>query len=152
MENNPKELFDFFSENQTQDEPQEENHFDPLAAGDMPETRKVASYEEMRDEAVRAYLEERKRIWIYLAIGILMLALSLCFLIGIGRHPMILMSAVFLFFSVWWIVDSIKKFPKAKRQYRYRLQRAVEIMQNANVFMEVPKEDLERFDGFFGKP
>ena len=148
MDNNQKEPFDYFLENQTQNEPQEENHCVPLAAGDMPDTRKMPSYEEMRDEAVRAYLEERKRIWIYLAIGILLLVLSLCFLIEIGRHPMILMSAVFIYFSVWWIVDSVKKFPKAKRQYRYRLQRAVEIMQNANVFMQVPKEDLERFDGF----
>ncbi|MGN0520248.1 MAG: hypothetical protein ACI4LB_05850 [Candidatus Fimenecus sp.] len=144
MEQNEKGFFAENAVNTSETEP-----FDPLAAGDMPEIREMPSYEKMRDEAVAQYYKERRQTRIYLWIGILLLVLSLWFFFGIGRHPLILIAAVCVFLSVWWLWDTVKKFPEVKRRYRYRLSRAVEIMSNANVFMQVPKEDWERFDRFW---
>lgn len=127
----------------------EESPFDPLTVGGMNDIQRKPSYAALRDEAVAAYLQDRRRARVYLLIGILLLLLSLFFCIDIGQHPLILIAAVCLFLSLWWLLDTLKKFSKAKRMYRYRLSRAVEILSNVNVFMEIPKEDLERFDRFW---
>lgn len=112
----------------------------------MDEIKQVPSYAELRDKAVQEYYKERKSARRFLLLGVLFLLLSLYFFVSIGRHPYILIVAVCIVLSVWWIWDSIKKFPEAKRNYIFRLKRAVEIMTNANVFMQIPQEDLHRFD------
>ena len=126
--------------------------FDPLAAGDMPEIREMPSYENMRDEAVAQYRQNRKANLIFLCIGIVGLTVSFCIfweLIISGGNILFLIVALFVLFFAAWCISCIKKFSDLKRDYRYRLNRAVEIMSNANVFMQVPKEDLERFDKWY---
>lgn len=126
--------------------------FDPLAAGDMPEIREMPSYEKMRDEAVEQYRQNRKTNRIYLSIGIAGLSVSFCIfweLIIAHTNVLFLIVALFVLFFAAWCISCIKKFSDIKRDYRYRLYRAVEIMSNANVFMQVPQEDLERFDKWY---
>ncbi|MGN0570786.1 MAG: hypothetical protein ACI4K9_01245 [Candidatus Fimenecus sp.] len=127
----------------------ENGDFDLFIADGMDSLKRKPNYEKMRDEAIAQYLKERRKSRIYLFIGILLLIFSLCFFFGIGQHPLILIAAVCVFLSAWWLVDTVKQFPELKRRYRYRLSRAVEIMSNDNVFMEIPKEDLERFDKWY---
>ncbi len=114
----------------------------------MGNIQQTPSYEEMRDEAVQKYYAERKTARIFLVIGILLFVISAGYTLSAysGHSILFLIGGVVAFFSAWWVWDSLKKFPEAKRNYIYRLNRAVEIMSNANVFMQVPQEDLHRFD------
>lgn len=114
----------------------------------MAHLQKPPSYEEMRDEAVQKYYAERKTARIFLAIGIAALIITAEITLSAyrGGSTLFLIGGIFTFFAVWWTWDSAKKLSEAKRTYIYRLNRAVEIMSNANVFMQVPQEDLHRFD------
>ena len=152
MENFEQEQFTDFTETQAETQNQEEVSVDPLAVGGMSEIREMPSYEKMRDEAVAKYRQDRKINLIYLCIGIVGLLVSCCVffeLVLSGGNVLFLVAALFVFFFLVWCYSCIKKFSKLKQDYRYRLNRAVEIMSNVNVFMQVPKEDLERFDRFW---
>jgi len=117
----------------------------------MESIQQTPSYEEMRDEAVQKYYADRKSARIFLAIGITLFIISAGYtlLLFKGYSIFYLIGGIFTFFSAWWSWDSLKKLSAAKRTYIYRLKRAVEIMSNANVFMQVPQEDLHRFDKFW---
>lgn len=147
MENSEKNHVDIFAENQTVN--QKEEKFDPLAVGGMTEIREMPSYEKMRDEAVAQYKENHKSNFIFLCIGIVGFLVALCIFLSLRHSPMIMIAGLFVLLFLAWNISCVKKFSAIKQTYRYRLHRAVEIMANAGVFMQVPKEDLERFDGFW---
>lgn len=151
MENFEQEQFTDFTETQAETQNQEEVPVDPLAVGGMPEIREMPSYEKMRDEAVAKYRQDRKVNRIYFCIGVagLVVSFRIFWELLLSRNIMFLVAALFVFFFLAWCYSCIKKFSKLKQDYRYRLNRAVEIMSNVNVFMQVPKEDLERFDRFW---
>lgn len=151
MENFEQEPFTDFTETQAETQNQEEVSVDPLAVGGMPEIREMPSYEKMRDEAVTKYRQDRKIILIYFCIGVagLVVSFRIFWELLLSRNIMFLVAALFVLFFLAWCYSCIKKFSKLKQDYRYRLNRAVEIMSNVNVFMQVPKEDLERFDRFW---
>ena len=151
MENFEQEQFTDFTETQAETQNQEEVSVDPLAVGGMPEIREMPSYEKMRDEAVTKYRQDRKINLIYFCIGVagLVVSFRIFWELLLSRNIMFLVAALFVLFFLAWCYSCIKKFSKLKQDYRYRLNRAVEIMSNVNVFMQVPKEDLERFDRFW---
>lgn len=150
MKNFEQEQFADFTETQAETQNQEEVSVDPLAVGGMPEIREMPSYEKMRDEAVAKYRQDRKLNRIYSCIGVagLVVSFRIFWELLLSRNIMFLVAALFVLFFLAWCYSCIKKFSKLKQDYRYRLNRAVEIMSNVNVFMQVPKEDLERFDRF----
>lgn len=101
-------------------------------------------YAELRDNAVRLYLEERQRRRKFIVIGVA-LFLILFFNFGFTFFPRRLLRFVIL----WWIADCFCKLHEAKANYRYRLYRAVETLTELGIFMDIPPEDLHRFDGVF---
>lgn len=115
----------------------------------MEDIRYVPNYEKLRDEAVEKYKKERKEVLLSFVIMIFINLFVPGLLILTMADFSFLWKIFGIFFLLMWFPFMAKKWKEPKQNYLYRLHKAVDEMEKADVYMQIPEEDLHRFDGLF---
>ena len=111
------------------------------------------NYETLRDEAIAAYHLEKKKVWKDFFICLFLnIFLPLCLNLIMFSISMYSFKVLWLWFAVcvfiFWFPFWLRALKKPKENYLFRLRKAVHEMEKIDVYMQIPDEDLHRFDKF----